>query len=275
MINEIVEKFNLGQLDEAIQMANDGVRDQPTNLPLRLVLVQLLCFTGNWERVERIVKQIEALDSQQEHLALVNFINQLSIGEIQRKAVWTEGMVPEFVQPVDNVTQKLLWSWSCLRKGDHDGYFEALDFVLENSPEVSLHINDQTFEGFRDLDDQTCVVFEAHTLQGNYLWIPHSAVASMSISKPTRPVDYLWTSCRMRLHDGTDLILYLPGLYYHSFDSELAPALRLGRETRWVEDAGGAPIGQGRRIFTAGEEEFTLFDFDSASFSTDSQQGVG
>ena len=130
------------------------------------MLVQLVCFTGNWERVEKVAKQLETLDPSRDHMALTNFIDKLSIGEIQRKAVWEKGMVPEFAQTPDEVTKKLLWAWGCRRSGDPAQYEEALGWVLENAPLLTLNVNGQSYEGFRDLDDQTCTVFEAITIQG-------------------------------------------------------------------------------------------------------------
>lgn len=265
MIDEIIQLFNQGKLTEAIDMTNGEVANNPSDLRLRLVLVQLVCFTGNWERVEKIAKQLETLDTNQDHIALTNFVNQLSIGEIQRKAVWTDGMVPDFVQPPDEVTKKLLWAGSCIRSGEPAQYQDALGWVLENAPRVSVTINDQTYEGFRDLDDQSCTIFEAHTIQGNYLWIPHHLVKTINVSKPTRPVDHLWSKARISLTDDTDLGVYLPGLYYHTFGAGAEDSLRMGRETIWNE-RDGVEIGMGRRIFGAGDEEFTYFDFENISF---------
>ena len=91
MIEDIIHLFNQGKLTEAIEMTNGQVAANPRDLRLRLVLVQLVCFTGDWERVEKIAKQLNALDANHDHLALTNYIEQLSIAEIQRKAVWTEG----------------------------------------------------------------------------------------------------------------------------------------------------------------------------------------
>ncbi|MFK7767225.1 MAG: type VI secretion system accessory protein TagJ [Mariniblastus sp.] len=268
MIDELVQLFNQGKLTEAIARANAAVAKDPRDIALRLVLVQLVCFTGNWERVEKVAKQLEALDSEREHMALTNFIDKLSIAEIQRKAVWESGMVPEFVETPDEVTKKLLWAWSCLRSGDKAQYQETLDWVLENAPLLTMEINGKPHEGFRDLDDPTCTVFEAHTVQGVYLWIPHYLVKKIEIAKPTRLVDHLWSKTRITLRDDTDLAVYIPGLYFHSFDEGVSESIQLGRETQWI-DSNEVEIGLGRRIFGAGEEEFTLFDFEDVTLSGD------
>lgn len=263
MIDELVSLFNQGELTEAIAAANAGVAKDPRDLPLRLVLVQLVCFTGNWERVEKIAQQLKVLDSSSEHIALTGMIDNLSIAEVQRKAVWQDGMVPEFVQTPDEVTNKLLWAWACVRAGDQSQYTDTIGKVLEDAALLTLKVNDQAHEGFRDLDDLTSTIFEAYTVQGNYLWIPHHIVQSIDVAKPTRLVDHLWNKARMTLHDGTQLGVFLPGTYFHTWDEGVRDPLLVGRETEWaVSD--WADVGRGRRIFGAGEDEFTLYDLSGA-----------
>jgi type VI secretion system protein ImpE len=266
MIDDIINLFNQGKLADAIQAANSAVSKDPRDLTLRLVLVQLVCFTGNWDRVEKIASQLKTLDSEREHIALTSFIDNLSVAEIQRRAVWNDGMVPEFIETPDDVTNKLLWAWSCARSGDKAQFEESLGWVLENAPRLKLTVGEAEHEGFRDLDDLTCTVFEAHTVQGTYLWIPHHLVNKINVSKPTRLVDYLWAKARLTLHDDTEMAVYLPGMYFHSFDEDSSESLKLGRETQWL-DLQNIEHGKGRRIFGAGEDEFTFFDFENVTLS--------
>ena len=271
-MEELINLFNQGKLTEAIEHGNVEVAKNPRDLPLRLVLVQLVCFTGNWERVEKVAQQLKVLDSQQEHIALTGMIDNLSIGELQRAAVWRDGMVPEFLETPDEVTNKLLWALTCLRGGQPEKFQEALNEVLEKAPRVTLKINGQEHPGFRDLDDVTATVFEAFTVQGNYVWLPHQRVKTIDVSRPTRLVDHLWNKARITLHDGTNLALFLPGMYFNSTDEASNDNLRLGRETEWPEtDAVElSSMGRGRRIFGAGDDEFTLFDFADVSFEVGS-----
>ena len=273
-MDEIVALFNQGKLTEAIEKANSEVASNPRDLPLRLVLVQLVCFTGNWERVEKVAQQLKALDSEQEHIALTGMIDNLSIGELQRAAVWRDGMVPEFIETPDDVTNKLLWALSCLRSGETNDYHEAMDFVLEKAPLVKLTIDGKEHVGFRDLDDVTATVFEVFTLQGNYVWLPHYLVKSVDVSKPTRLVDHLWSKARITLHDGRSLVFFMPGIYFNSTDESSSDFLKLGRESHWAESEDIAvelsSMGRGRRVFAAGDEEFTLFDLTDASMEVES-----
>lgn len=271
-MDDLINLFNQGKLTEAIAEGNAAVGKNPRDLPLRLVLVQLVCFTGNWDRVEKIAQQLKLLDTDSEHIALTGMIDNLSIAEIQRAAVWNDGMVPEFLETPDAITNKLLWAASCLRSGEVAKYQEALQHVIENAPQVNLNIDGQSYEGFRDLDDLTPTVFEAFTVQGNYVWLPHHLVKDIQVARPTRLIDHLWNKARITLHDGTNLAMFLPGLYVNSIDDQSNDSLRLGRETAWpdAESPSLAAMGRGRRIFGAGDDEFTLFDFQDASLEVSS-----
>ena len=128
-MDELIDLFNAGELSKALEKANALVAANPRDLTLRLVMVQLVCFTGDWQRVEKVAQQLKTLDSDQEHIALTGMVDNLSIGELQRAAVWRDGMVPEFIETPDEATNKLLWALSCLRSGETENYHQALEFV--------------------------------------------------------------------------------------------------------------------------------------------------
>lgn len=267
MIEEMVQLFNESKLTEAIQIGNDAVAKNPRDLEVRIVLAQLVCFTGNWDRVEKITGQLLALDSERSHAALTNLISKLASGEVRRKAVWDEGVMPDFVQPPDEATKKTLWAMNCYRAGNASEFVESVDLALENAGEQRVTIDGASFDGFRDLDDTTCTVLEAHTLQGVYCWVPMAGIRSIDVAKPTRLVDHLWAAARIELEDNKKLSVYLPTTYYHSFDTDVSDSIRLGRETVWVDDDAlglSECKGRGRRIFVAGDDEFTVFDLVDA-----------
>lgn len=262
MLQSAMDHFNKGELATAISLCNDVVKEKPRDLSAKLILVQFLCFTGDWARVSTVLNQIQTLDSDKQHTQLVTFIESLVRAEGDRKAVWTEGLVPEFPDSPDEITKKLLWAWNCLREGNVDDYKSALAVVDESASSVRLMLNGKTYEGFRDLDDMTSIVFEAHSLTGTYFWIPISSIRSISVSKPTRPIDYLWNHARLTMTDDSKLAVYLPALYFHSYDSE--ETIQLGRETRWENNNIEIEMGLGRKLFTAGDEEFSFFDLEDA-----------
>lgn len=261
MIDQVIELFNAGQLDDAVAKSNELVANNPRDMASRLVLMQLVCFNGDWERVRKISGQLKALDSEGEHMALINFVDQQVTAETIRDQTWTQGMVPDFVREPDELSQKILWAWNCRRMGEVAKYTEAIDWVLDNTPNITAEINGEKHEGFRDFDDMSSCVLEAFTINGLYLWVPLPIVRQIVVAKPIRPVDFLWAKSKLLLDDDTELALYLPSNYFQSSESE-SQSVRLGRETQWNEDSHGLEKGLGRRLFLAGDDEFTYFDFE-------------
>ena len=275
MIDQLIQYFNQGKLAEAIELGNQGAASQPRDLPLRLALVQLVCFTGNWKRVDTLLKQLGQLDADDEHLALTNFIRVMVDAESQRAAVWNDGLVPEFATTPDPATKKLLWAWSCRRSGDMAQFTESIQAALEATTSMTLVVDGQSHEGLRDLDDMTCTILEAHTMQGTHFWVPISTIRAIDVATPTRPVDHLWSRARIKLEDGSDLLAFLPSMYFHSFAKETPDELQMGRQTDWQTDTNGQEIGLGRRTFVAGDSEFTYFDFQNITLEVTEEQSDG
>lgn len=266
MINKIIELFNAGKLREAITESNQVVASHPRDLKPRIVLAQLVCFTGDWERAQKVVDQLKSLDTDHAQAPLVNFLNAMVMAEIQRRQVWLSGALPEFVEAPGEVESKLLWAWNCRRSGEMDQFNEAMAFVQENAPVCSLVRDSKSYEGLRDLDDMTAVIFEAHSIHGSHYWLPISQVEKLDVSPPTRPVDFLWNSARLTLRNGNEARMYFPGTYFHSFDQE-NDDFKLGRSTEWNAGEDGGDRGFGRKIFVAGDDEFTFFDFNDVQIT--------
>ena len=97
-------------------------------------------------------------------------------------------------------------------------------------------------------------------------------VKDIEVARPTRLIDHLWNKARITLHDDTNLAMFLPGLYTNSIDDQSNDSLKLGRETVWpdAESPSLAAMGRGRRIFGAGDDEFTFFDFENATLEVNS-----
>lgn len=269
MIEKIIEHFNAGNLQRAIDESNQLVANNPRDLKPRIVLAQLICFTGNWDRAAKVVEQLKTLDSSQEQTPLVNFLGAMIAAEVQRSQVWLEGALPEFVESPSEVESKLLWAWNCRRSGEIEQYQEAMQYVMDNAPTCTLQRESKKLAGFRDLDDMTATILEAHSIHGAHYWLPIASVEKLDVAQPTRPIDFLWNSVRLTLRNGQEARMYIPGTYFHTFSQD-SDELKLGRTSEWVTDESGAEIALGRKVFVADEDEFTLFDFTETEISVGS-----
>ena len=62
-LDKAIEQFNSGNLPETIELCNDGLRNKPKDIDLRVFLTQALAFDGNWDRMEKLCDQIESVDA--------------------------------------------------------------------------------------------------------------------------------------------------------------------------------------------------------------------
>ena len=262
-LDQIIGLFNQGQLAEALEAGKRLVTEKPMDLAGRLVLAQLTCYTGDWERVEQILQQVRTLDRQADNLLLVSTISQLATAEQTRQDVWQRGAVPGFLSEPTQLDKKTLWAASCFREGAFDRMREALDYIDQHRASLRVELDDVVYSDLRDMNDLSATFLEAHSASGEYYWIPLDAIKKIDISSPHRPMDFYWHPARLTIGDKAAMMFYLPGLYPGSHESDDAN-LQLGRESSFETDDHGLTRGLGRKVFQMGDGfEGELFEFKS------------
>ncbi|MFG1462657.1 type VI secretion system accessory protein TagJ [Xanthobacter sp. DSM 24535] len=256
--------FEAGRLADAIAAANEEVKAAPQDIQRRSQLAEFLCISGDLERAER---QFDAIATQDPTTAVrVAALRQLVRADMARRQVWTEGRMPEFAgTPPEHVTLRLE-ALMHLRAGRAAEAGACLARAEEARPVVSGTHNGVAFEDFRDLDDLTAGIFEVLTVTGKYFWIPLEQVEEAVFTVPARPLDSAWRTVQMSVRGGPEGEVVVPATYPH-LSGTLREALRLGRETDWVEDAGGFVSGQGLRCFLVGEDSVSVLDMRDLQFT--------
>lgn len=260
--------FRAGKLDPAIAAANAAVRSRPADPAARLLLAELLLFTGNLERADVILDAAAQLDPKAA-VAIAEF-RQLLRAETARRQCAREGRLPEFLGEPTAVLRAALLAALALRKGEDA---EAARHIAEAEalrPPVAGVLarpeGEQRFDDFRDADDLHAGFFEVLTTTGKYFWIPTERVAEIAFHPPRRPRDLAWRRATMTVRDGPDGEVYLPALY-DCDGPEVADELRLGRATDWIGAEGEPVRGIGQRIFLIGEEAHGIMDLATLRFA--------
>ena len=108
--------FREGKLADALTAANAAVRKTPTDIGARVLLAELLVFSGNIERADVVLDACADLDPTAA-LVVAEF-RQLLRGETARRQLFSEGRVPEFLGEPTAAQRLSLAAVVALRGGD-------------------------------------------------------------------------------------------------------------------------------------------------------------
>jgi type VI secretion system protein ImpE len=251
-----------GKLDEAVAAAQAVLRKSPTDLSARVLLGELLAFSGNLERADVVLDAASAIDPTTA-LVVAEF-RQLIRADTARRQLFRDGRVPEFLADPTETQRLQLAALVALRAGDLAEAVRQTEAAEATRPRAPGHHGETAFDDMRDSDDLLAGSFEVLTTTGKYFWIPTERVQTLEFHAPKRPRDLLWRRASMSVADGPDGEVYLPTVY--ATDDPMPDTLRLGRETDWRQAEGGPVRGVGQRLFMMGEDAMAMMDLGNIRF---------
>ncbi len=254
--------FRAGKLSEAIAAAQAALRKAPTDLNARVLLGELLAFSGNLERADVVLDAASAIDPSTA-LVVAEF-RQLIRADMARRQLFRDGRVPEFLSDPTETQRLQLAAMVALRAGDIAEASRQAEAAEAVRPRVPGKHGDVAFDDCRDIDDLLAGSFEVLTTTGKYFWVPTERIETVEFHAPKRPRDLLWRRASMSVAEGPDGDVYIPAVY--STDEAMTDAQQLGRETDWRQPDGGPVRGVGQRVFLVGEEDMALMDLGNIRF---------
>ncbi len=258
------ELFHAGQLAEAVAAANAAVRKTPTDLGARVLLAELLAFSGNAERADVILDAAADVDPTAA-VAVAEF-RQLLRAEVARRQLFRDGRVPEFLGEPTAAQRHALAALVALRANDAAEAARLSAEAEAARPRTAGTRDGTPFDDLRDADDLLAGSVEVLTTTGKYFWIPIERVASVSFHPAKRPRDLLWRRASMSVTDGPDGDVYIPATYAPP-DGAGDASLLLGRSTDWVGPEAGPVRGLGQRTFLVGDEAATIMELKDLAFT--------
>ncbi len=108
--------FREGKLADALTAATAAVRKAPTDIGSRVLMAELLAFSGNIERADVILDASAELDPTA--AVVVAEFRQLLRGELARRQLFSDGRVPEFLGEPTAAQRLSLAAIVALRNGD-------------------------------------------------------------------------------------------------------------------------------------------------------------
>ena len=251
------ELYEAGRLQEAIAAQIALVKDAPADEGKRMFLFELLAFACQWERARR---QLDALQfSEVERQTAAVQYRDLLAAEEQRQKVFAGAGRPEFLTEAPKHALLRLEAVAALAAGRAELAAERVAEANELTPPIGGLLNGAPFDALRDADDLFGSVLEVMA-KGKYFWVPLETVEALALNPPRFPRDLIWAPARLAMNEGASGEVFLP-TRYPGAEGAADELLRLARATDWTEPTPGLVLGQGLRMFLAGEDAQSLLDW--------------
>ncbi|XOZ32441.1 type VI secretion system accessory protein TagJ [Halomonadaceae bacterium KBTZ08] len=247
----IKQYLSAGQLQEAIEQIQTELRQSPGASDLRACLVELLCIAGDLERADDVLEHL--VRHHQDWVAGAANLRQLLRAQQARLALREGKLADDVVATPGESLEALLKLHLHLSKGETEQAREAA-MALEAS-RVGERFRVGESEGdIRDCDDALNSYVEGLGTDGYYyLWQWHE-IDALRFQKPASPIELVWRRALIELADGRQGEAFIP-LTYAASEQD---ADKLGRQTEWVEHAGGLVTGLGLKMYLVGDEAVSL-----------------
>jgi type VI secretion system protein ImpE len=245
-----------GDLQAALRLLQDQIRQQPARSDLRVFLFQLLAVLGQWERA--LTQLNVAADLDAKTLAMAQMYREAIKCEALRADVFAGKTSPVvFGEPEEWLA--LLIESMLVHGRSRPGEAQSLRArAFESAPATAGSLDGQTFEWIADADMRLGPVCEA-VINGRYYWIPFARLARIDIEAPVDLRDVVWMPAHFQFANGGDAVGVIPTRYPGSESADEA-LLSLARKTVWREDAPDVFSGIGQRILATDGGEHPIMD---------------
>jgi type VI secretion system protein ImpE len=248
------ECIKAGQLDEALAGALEAVRKAPAEAPPRVLLFQLFCVLGQWERALTQLSVLKEMDAS--CMLLAEVFRPVLQCEALREEIFAGKRTPLiFGEPVEWIGL-LVQANQLLAQGQVDAASELRTRAFEAAPATPGTLNDQPFDWIADADSRLGPIMEA-IIDGKYYWVPFSRVRSIRTEPPTDLRDLVWTAAQFVWANGGESPGFIPTRYpgtHNAADS----SLKLARRTEWMDQGSDLFVGLGQRTLVTDQTEIAL-----------------
>ena len=258
------DRLREGDLDETLRQLQEQVRKEPANTKYRVFLFQLLAVMGQWERAMNQLNVAGELDAGT--LAMVQTYREALRCEVLRGEIFAGRRSPLVFGEPEEWFALLLEAQRLLAQGAGEQAMEMRERALETAPATPGTIDGAPFEWIMDGDNRLGPVVEA-IVNGRYYWVPFQRIRSLQIEEPADLRDLVWMPAHFTWANGGESAGLIPTRYPGS-ETSPDPELRRGRRTEWLEQPGGAYVGQGQRMFFTDSGEYPLMEVRSITLVT-------
>jgi type VI secretion system protein ImpE len=249
-----------GALEEAIKAATEMLRSAPADQRARVLLFELLCFSGAFDRA---IKQIDVLGTQAADAGVdlaLQVHRGLALAEQKRASVFRGEALPKFLLPPPAHVEAYVTLTARMAGGAAD-LAEFAAAAEDGTPSQPGSLDGRQFAEIRDADDRLAPVLEVfHGTE--YIWLPLSQVTQLTIQPPRWLRDLLWLPATVGVGAEPPGDIFIPVLYPNTA-SHGESDVRLGRRTEWTALGDAVVVGAGQRVLLVDGEPVSLLDVRS------------
>ena len=253
-----------GDLQGCLQKLQDQLRANPSDVPGRIFLFQVMSVLGEWKRA---LNQLNVLiDLAPETEPMVHTYRELLRCEAFRQEVFHGKRVPPIFGDPANWIAEMVQALSLTAKGDAVAAKALRDRALEAAPASPGVIDDAPFAWIADSDGRLGPVLEA-VINGRYFWIPFDRINQIAIEAPEDLRDLVWMPASFVWLNGGQTVGFIPTRYPGS-EASAETEIKLARKTNW-QDRDGLTSASGQRVLATDNDDYPLMDartilFDAA-----------
>jgi type VI secretion system protein ImpE len=245
-----------GQINEAMAKLREEVRAKPADAKLRVLLFQLLCVTGQWDRAMAQLNVAAELDAA--NLLMAQVCRPAIECEVLRSEVFAGKRQPLLLgQPADWVAW-IVQANVARAAGDAAQSAALLAKAFDAAPATSGSIGDKKFQWIADADNRLGPLLEA-VVNGGYYWVPFANIRRIEFDAPSDLRDVVWAPARFTWTNGGEAVGLIPTRYDHS-ESSTDSAIQLARRTEWTQLSGDLYRGIGQRVLATDEGEHPILE---------------
>ncbi len=260
--------LNAGPLKDTLTALMDKVRKDPSDVKQRIFLFQLFAVLGEWERAVKQLKVCGGMDV--ETLPMVQSYREAIICELVREKVFAGEKAPMiFGEPADWIAL-MVEALGANARGDHKAAAALRANAFEAAPAVSGMADAQAFEWIADADMRLGPLLEL-VMNGNYYWVPFSAIQKLSFEEPVDLRDRVWTPVQITWANGGEVVGFIPTRYPDA--PKGSDEIKLAKVTEWEDLGSETYAGHGQRLFATDAGDLALMDLREVTFNTGSADG--
>jgi len=255
-LNQAHELLQSGDLTACVNEAVAAVRADASDVRQRVLLFQLMCLTGDWEKARRQLYVLKDMDAAT--VPMFETYDPVLQCEMFRAAVFGGQRSPLFFGEPRDWLATLCSALAEQVAGRHAQAETLREEAFDAAPASAGKIDDEPFEWLADADGRLGPVLEVF-LNGRYFWVPVEHVAVVDIEAPADLRDLVWAPARFQWSNGGDAVGFIPARYPGT-EAAGDDRLRLSRMTEWVggDDSQSEPRGLGQRLLATDAGEYPL-----------------